>query len=104
MPTDTLVPPPSPPAVPPVGGEGEHTRKKAALFEPAIVRRAIADSFKKLNPRTQARNPVMFIVLIGSIWTSVLLFRDLPHATTADNVFVGTVAIWLWFTVLFANF
>src|ERR1700719_2855007 len=101
MPTDTLVPPPSPPAVPPVGGEGEHTRKTAALFEAAIVRRAIADSFKKLNPRTQARNPVMFIVLIGSVWTSVLFFRDLPHAAASDSVFVGAVSIWLWFIGLF---
>jgi potassium-transporting ATPase ATP-binding subunit len=103
MTTDTLVPPPTPPTVPSTG-DGEHVRRTTSLFEPAIVRRAIGDSFKKLNPRTQARNPVMFIVLIGSVWTSVLFFRDLPHGTAADNVFVGTVSIWLWFTVLFANF
>src|SRR5579864_3014170 len=80
------------------------TRKSNSLFEPAIVRRAILDSFTKLNPRTQARNPVMFVVLVGSVWTTVLFFRDVSHASSADNVFVGLVAIWLWFTVLFANF
>ncbi len=103
MATETLVPPS---AVP--GGSGssehEHTRKATSLFEPTIVRRAVFDAFKKLNPRVQARNPVMFVVLIGSVWTTILFFRDLPTAKSADNVFVGLVAIWLWFTVLFANF
>src|ERR1700688_4802415 len=80
------------------------TRRATSLFEPAIVRRAIGDSFKKLNPRTQARNPVMFVVLIGSIWTTILFFQHLSTAATSENVFVGLVAIWLWFTVLFANF
>src|SRR4029077_3726210 len=65
---------------------------------------ALVDSLVKLNPKTQARNPVMFVVLVGSAWTTILFFRDLPNATTADSVFVGLVAIWLWFTVLFANF
>jgi K+-transporting ATPase ATPase B chain len=74
------------------------------MFDPAIVRRAIVDSFRKLNPLTQARNPVMFVVLVGSFWTTVLFFTNLPHGKAADNVFVGLVAIWLWFTVLFANF
>jgi K+-transporting ATPase ATPase B chain len=74
------------------------------MFDPAIVRRAILDSFRKLNPLTQARNPVMFVVLVGSVWTTVLFFTNLPHGKAADNVFVGLVAIWLWFTVLFANF
>ncbi|MBV9932771.1 MAG: potassium-transporting ATPase subunit KdpB [Actinobacteria bacterium] len=74
------------------------------MFDRQIVRRAVVDSLIKLNPRTQARNPVMFVVLVGSVWTTVLFFRDLAHASTADNVFVGLVAIWLWFTVLFANF
>ena len=74
------------------------------MFDRQIVRRAVVDSLIKLNPRTQARNPVMFVVLVGSVWTTALFFRDLAHASTADNVFVGLVAIWLWFTVLFANF
>jgi potassium-transporting ATPase ATP-binding subunit len=80
------------------------SRKSTSLFEGAIVRRAIGDSFRKLNPRTQARNPVMFVVLIGSIWTTILFFQHLSTASSSENVFVGLVAIWLWFTVLFANF
>src|ERR1700720_286399 len=105
MTTDTLAPPPPPPPPTiPSGMGGEHKTKRTSLFEPAIVRRAIVDSFKKLNPRTQARNPVMFIVLVGAVWTTILFFRDLPNGSASDNVFVGAVAIWLWFTVLFANF
>jgi K+-transporting ATPase ATPase B chain len=80
------------------------TKPGASLFEPTIVRRALIDAVKKLDPRQQLRNPVMFIVLVGSVWTTILFFRDLPHAKTSDSVFVGLVAIWLWFTVLFANF
>jgi K+-transporting ATPase ATPase B chain len=76
----------------------------ASLFEPGIVRRAVRDAFLKLDPRQQIRNPVMFVVLVGSVWTTILFFRDLPHASTSDSVFVGLVSIWLWFTVLFANF
>src|SRR3984893_6859065 len=96
--TAVLVPPPEsrPPKV--------RTKPGTSLFEPTIVRRAVRDAFIKLNPRDQLRNPVMFIVLVGSVWTTVLFFRDLPHAKTADSVFTGLVAIWLWFTVLFANF
>ena len=84
--------------------ESGQTRKASPLFESAIVRRAILDSFKKLNPRTEARNPVMFVVLIGSAWTTVLFFQHLSSAKGSESVFVGLVAIWLWFTVLFANF
>ena len=101
----TLTPPPTPsepePELEPgIGAD----RKPASLFEAAIVRRALVDSFVKLNPRTEARNPVMFVVLIGAALTSVLFFVDLGSATTANSVFAGAVAIWLWFTVLFANF
>ena len=77
---------------------------KRPLFEASIVRPAIVDSFRKLDPRVQARNPVMFVVLVGSVLTTVLFFRDLGSATQAQNVFTGSVAAWLWFTVLFANF
>ena len=95
---EALVPPPEtrPPKV--------RTRPGASLFEPAIVRRAVLDAFAKLDPREQVRNPVMFVVLVGSVWTSILFFRDLPHAKGTDSAFVGLVAIWLWFTVLFATF
>src|SRR3977135_2026770 len=74
------------------------------MFDPAILRRAVGDSIRKLNPRLMARNPVMFVVEIGSVLTTLLFFRDLRTASTADNVFVGLVSAWLWFTVLFAKF
>jgi K+-transporting ATPase ATPase B chain len=89
---------------PDVEEEAEPTRKAAALFEPAIVRRAVGDSIQKLDPRQMARNPVMFVVEVGSVLTTVLFFTNLSSASTADSVFTGLVAIWLWFTVLFANF
>ncbi|MBV8950177.1 MAG: potassium-transporting ATPase subunit KdpB [Actinobacteria bacterium] len=68
------------------------------------MRRAVADSFVKLDPRQMARNPVMFVVEIGSLLTTVLFFQKLPSATASDSVFTGLVSAWLWFTVLFANF
>jgi K+-transporting ATPase ATPase B chain len=74
-----------------------------SMFDPAIMRRAIGDSFVKLDPRQMARNPVMFVVEIGSVLTTVLFFQKLPSAKASDSVFVGLVAAWLWFTVLFAN-
>jgi K+-transporting ATPase ATPase B chain len=74
------------------------------LFEPAIVREAVVDSFRKLTPRVQARNPVMFVVLVGSILTTVLFVKDFGDASTKQNLFTGLVTAWLWFTVLFANF
>jgi K+-transporting ATPase ATPase B chain len=92
----TEAPPPTP--------EKAHERKATSLFEPTIVRRAVGDAFKKLNPRTEARNPIMFVVLIGSVWTTILFLINLNSATTATSVFGGLVALWLWFTVLFANF
>jgi K+-transporting ATPase ATPase B chain len=74
------------------------------MFEPAIVRRAIVDSFVKLDPRLQARNPVMFVVEVGSVLTTFLFFRDLNRVGAATDWFSGLVAAFLWFTVLFANF
>src|ERR1700756_1903338 len=100
MATLTEAPPPSPQEPPPP----RHERKASSLFEPAIVRRAVGDAVIKLNPRTEARNPIMFVVLVGAVWTTVLFFRDLSTASTATSVFGGMVSLWLWFTVLFANF
>ena len=74
------------------------------LVEPEIVRRAVGDSFVKLNPRTLMRNPVMFVVGVGSVLTTILFFKDLGSSTSDQNVFTGLVALFLWFTVLFANF
>src|SRR6516162_2435314 len=75
-----------------------------SLFDRSIMKRAVGDSFRKLDPRQMARNPVMFVVELGSVLTTVLFFQKLPSATAADSVFVGLVSAWLWFTVLFANF
>ncbi len=79
------------------------TAATSSLFDPTIMRRAVGDAFRKLDPRQMARNPVMFVVEVGSVVTTVLFFRDLRTSTAADNVFVGLVGVWLWFTVLFAN-
>ncbi|MGQ0616131.1 MAG: potassium-transporting ATPase subunit KdpB [Acidimicrobiia bacterium] len=75
-----------------------------SLLEPAIVRRALRDSVVKLDPRFMLRNPVMFVVELGSVLTTLLFLRDLGSSTTEENVFAGLLAVWLWFTVLFANF
>ena len=77
---------------------------KLSLFDRAIVRRAILDSFVKLNPRTLLRNPVMFVVEVVAAVTSVFFVRDLAGGAHAQPAFVGQIAAWLWFTVLFANF
>ncbi len=58
----------------------------------------------KLDPRPMMRNPVMFVVEIGSVLTTILFFQKLPSAKSSDSVFTGLVSAWLWFTVLFANF
>ncbi len=73
------------------------------LFAALIVRGAIVDAFRKLDPRLMVRNPVMFVVLVGSVYTTVALVRDLVTGA-AGTGFLAQLAIWLWFTVLFANF
>ena len=79
-------------------------RGAASLFDPAIMRRASVDALRKLDPRQMARNPVMFVVEIGSVFTTYLFFKNLGSASSSENWFTGLVSIWLWFTVLFANF
>jgi K+-transporting ATPase ATPase B chain len=74
-----------------------------ALLDPSIVRRAARDAFAKLNPRHMLRSPVMFVVLLGSIYTSVAFARDIATGQ-AEWGFTLQLALWLWFTVLFANF
>ncbi|UXU92324.1 potassium-transporting ATPase subunit KdpB [Burkholderia sp. S-53] len=74
------------------------------MFDPALVRPAIADSFRKLTPRTQFRNPVMFCVYVGSILTTILWIAALFGQAEAPAGFIVAIALWLWFTVLFANF
>ncbi len=78
--------------------------KSTSLFNRAITRRAIVESFKKLDPRIQFRNPVMFVVYIGSILTSGLFIQALFGHGEASTGFILAISLWLWFTVLFANF
>ncbi|MBH9669542.1 potassium-transporting ATPase subunit B, partial [Burkholderia contaminans] len=75
-----------------------------SMFDPALLRPAIVDSFKKLTPRTQFRNPVMFCVYVGSILTTILWIAALAGQAEAPAGFILAIALWLWFTVLFANF
>src|SRR5204863_2750492 len=78
-------------------------KKNKAIWDMKIVRRAIWDSFVKLDPRKMMGNPVMFVVEVGSVLTSVLLVRDaLRHQ--GEFGFNLQITLWLWFTVLFANF
>ncbi len=79
-----------------------NTRKRS-LWDTTIVRRALVDALTKLNPRTMMKNPVMFVVEIGSIITSIYLFRDIA-AHHHSFGFDLQITLWLWFTVLFANF
>ena len=82
-----------------------HDRRPQArsLFDRGIVVRAIGDSFKKLDPRWQVRNPVMFVVEVAAVATSIFFVRDLVRHT-GNAGFDFAIAAWLWFTVLFANF
>ena len=78
--------------------------KSLSLFDPALVRPAVLGAFTKLDPRVQWRNPVMFVVFIGSIITTGLWIQALGGGGEAAPGFILAVALWLWFTVLFANF
>jgi K+-transporting ATPase ATPase B chain len=74
------------------------------LFDAAILRRALIDAVRKLDPRVQVRNPVMFVVGVGASLTTLLFFDALAGEGEAPAWFIGTISLWLWFTVLFANF
>src|SRR5512135_69721 len=74
------------------------------LFDPPIMRRAILDSVTKLDPRHQIRNPVMFVVEVGSVLTTLLFIQALIGQGEAPASFILAISAWLWFTVLFANF
>ena len=79
-------------------------RTASGIFSRELTLGAIKDSFPKLDPRLQFKNPVMFIVELGSVITTVIFFLELARGNYGDLWFVGTIAIWLWLTVLFANF
>src|SRR5665213_1502522 len=77
------------------------------LFDPEIVTRATVASFAKLNPVTLLKNPVMFVVEAGAAMTTIFLIRDLFSGGTLTGGGIGfqvQISLWLWFTVLFANF
>jgi K+-transporting ATPase ATPase B chain len=81
------------------------TTKKLSMFDPSLVKPALIDAFRKLDVRVQLRNPVMFVVYIGSIFTTGLWFQALFGGQgEAPAWFIGVTTLWLWFTVLFANF
>ena len=80
------------------------TRKTLPLFDRTLLGPAVVDAFRKLDPRTQARNPVMFVVFVGSVLTTWLWIEALRGHGEAPAWFIGNVSLWLWITVLFANF
>jgi K+-transporting ATPase ATPase B chain len=87
----------------------ERRKGRSSLTDRTILVPAIGGSFRKLDPRLMARNPVMFVVEIGSVITTIVfvagLFNGAPATSGSNNeLFVGQITIWLWFTVLFANF
>src|SRR5580658_1838479 len=105
LPASTQLAAPPPLAAAPAVPSSFRGRGKARpLFEPAIVRRAAVDSIRKLDPRHQVRNPVMFVVEVGSFLTTVLFVQALFGKGEAPAGFILAVSLWLWFTVVFANF
>jgi K+-transporting ATPase ATPase B chain len=78
--------------------------KSLSLFEPGIITQALSDAWRKLDPRHQLKNPVMFVVWLGSIVTTLLFLQALVGSGEAPAWFILSIALWLWFTVLFANF
>jgi K+-transporting ATPase ATPase B chain len=79
-------------------------KKKVSLFDPSIAGRAAIAAFRKLDPRLQLRNPVMFVVFVGSLLATALWVQALAGNGDAPAGFILAIALWLWFTLLFANF
>jgi K+-transporting ATPase ATPase B chain len=95
----------TPPAVTPGPAvQSAPPRRRSSIFSRELVLAAVADSFPKLDPRSQVKNPVMFIVELGSVITTVIFALDLVRGHTGSLWFVGVISAWLWLTVLFANF
>jgi K+-transporting ATPase ATPase B chain len=97
---EAATPPQSPASAAPLVPRG--ASHAASLFDRAILRRALADSFTKLNPRRMMKNPVMFLVEVGAVLTTILLIPRLSKSV--DYLFQTQITIWLWATVFFANF
>jgi len=81
-----------------------HTKVSQSLLDPGLLKVAMVESFRKLTPRQQWKNPVMFVVYLGSALTTVLWLQALAGSGEASTGFILSIALWLWFTVLFANF
>src|ERR1700739_3716071 len=80
------------------------THARLPLFDPKLVRPALLDSLRKLDPRVQWRNPVMFVCYVGSVLTLALWLQALLGKGEAPAGFILAISLWLWFTVVFANF
>src|SRR5437868_15373734 len=106
MPTTLEQPPVTPTSAPTDPGSLLPSRlvRSRPLFDPEIVRRAVKDSFVKLNPFTLLKNPVMFVVEVGAALVTIFLLRDVFGGIAGKRGFELQIALWLWFTVLFANF
>ena len=75
-----------------------------SLYEPALMRQAGVDALKRLSPQAQVKNPVMFVVWLGSVMCTGLFIESLLHKGEEPTWFILAITLWLWFTVLFANF
>jgi K+-transporting ATPase ATPase B chain len=84
--------------------EQDGNKKSGSALNGKLIKEAMVESLKKLNPRVMVKNPVMFIVEVGSLLTTILYIRDISSSSRQENVFTLVVSLWLWFTVLFANF
>src|SRR5580700_5500698 len=102
MAIDTLTSPAEP--APAASGQTGRRDRSTRLFDAAIIRRAVLESFLKLTPRQMVKAPVLFVVYIGSIWATVIFLRDVGHNTASENVFEALVLAFVWFVVLFGNF
>ncbi|WP_313174432.1 potassium-transporting ATPase subunit KdpB [Massilia sp.] len=91
-------------AILPAQSTPDRASRGLTLFDPKLVGPAIKGAFAKLDPRVQLRSPVMFVVYAGSILTTLLFFHALAGAGDAPPGYILAIAVWLWFTVLFANF
>ena len=80
------------------------SHKAKSLFDPVIIGPAIIDSLKKLDPRHQFKNPVMFVVLVVSVLTTGLWIQAILGRGEAPASFILAITLWLWFTLIFANF
>ena len=84
--------------------QSSQTLKKPLGLSGEMYRRAVLDAILKLNPLSMVRNPVMFVVEVGSVLTSALWIQAMFGTGEAPAWYIGFVSLWLWFTVLFANF